>query len=58
MNWCFPTVLDYMSMWARAAAAERYYEENKRTTSAGGGANPLTRWSLHRAVFDKLTGRA
>lgn len=57
MNWCFPTVLDYVSMWARAAAAERYYEEHKRT-SAEGGTNALNRWSLHRAVFDKLTGRA
>ena len=51
MNWCLASIMDFISVWARAAAAERYYEEHKRHSA-------VTRWSLHRAVFDKLSGHA
>jgi hypothetical protein len=50
MNRWFASILDFMSLCARAAAAERYYEEHKRLSVSG-----VTRWTLHRAVFDKLT---
>ena len=46
----FASIVDLMSLWGRVAAAERYYEEHKRLSVSG-----VTRWTLHRAVFDKLT---